>query len=136
MMLSRMFPDVVSVARPGSSDGGSAPQFTVITCFAARSDEPAAAVVAPEDSLSSPPPPHPAATRLSAATSAAAQNQAFLLFIPWFPSLWTSRLPLPDLHHRASMVPFQTSPPPTAAPCVRQRARDPPGRSGGSPLFD
>ena len=35
MMLSRMLEEVVSVARPGSSDGGSVPQFTVITCSAA-----------------------------------------------------------------------------------------------------
>jgi hypothetical protein len=31
MMLSRMLEEVTSVARPGSSDGGSVPQFTVIT---------------------------------------------------------------------------------------------------------
>jgi hypothetical protein len=30
-MFRRMFDDVVSVARPGSSDGGSAPQPTVMT---------------------------------------------------------------------------------------------------------
>ena len=31
MMFSRMLEEVVSVARPGSSDGGSVPQLTVIT---------------------------------------------------------------------------------------------------------
>jgi len=33
MMLRRMFEEVVSVASPGSSDGGSAPQLIVISCF-------------------------------------------------------------------------------------------------------
>ena len=35
MMLSRMLAEVVSLARPGSSDGGSVPQLTVKTCSAA-----------------------------------------------------------------------------------------------------
>ncbi len=30
MMLSRMLEEVTSVARPGSSEGGSVPQFTVM----------------------------------------------------------------------------------------------------------
>ena len=58
MMFRRMLLDVVSVARPGSSDGGSVPQLTVISCFAARPPAP-----------SSPPPQAVSATRSARATA-------------------------------------------------------------------
>jgi hypothetical protein len=61
MMLKRMFAEVVSVARPGSSDGGSAPQLTVISCFAA---------VLPSDEPSSLLPPQAATTMRNATESA------------------------------------------------------------------
>jgi len=59
MMLRRMFDDVVSVARPGSSDGGSAPQLTVISCFAALSPDAPSSL-----------PPHAAAATRSPSASA------------------------------------------------------------------
>ena len=78
MMLSRMFDDVVSVARPGSSDGGSVPQFTVITCSAASVPP---SVVAPVPAASSSSPPQPAATRARLVTSSASHNQRVFVLI-------------------------------------------------------
>jgi hypothetical protein len=60
MMFEMMLEDVVSEARPGSSDGGSDPQLTVIT--------PSVAPASPSS-----PPPQAVAVRASAATRTASQ---------------------------------------------------------------
>src|SRR5215207_11669761 len=79
MMLRRMFEDVVSVARPGSSDGGSVPQFTVMTCSAAAAPPVSPPAVLPPELSSSPP--QPAATSARPARTAASHGQPLLSFI-------------------------------------------------------
>ena len=77
MMLSRMLEEVVSVARPGSSDGGSVPQFTVITCSAASVPP----VVAPVPAASLSSPPQPAATRARLVTASPSHSQRVFVLI-------------------------------------------------------
>jgi hypothetical protein len=84
MMLSRMFADVVSLARPGSSDGGSVPQFTVSVCSAAgppASSCSSCVVPVPAASPPSSSPPQPAATRARLATSMAKSSQRVLILM-------------------------------------------------------
>src|SRR5689334_15563265 len=68
MMFRSTFDDVVSVASPGSSDGGSAPQAIVIVCLAASDPPPPE----PPLELLLLPPPQPAATSAATATRRAA----------------------------------------------------------------
>ena len=56
-MFTRMLEEVVSVARPGSSDGGSAPHPTVMTCSAAGAPPEPSPVGAAFPPLSLPPQP-------------------------------------------------------------------------------
>ena len=77
MMLKRMFAEVVSVARPGSSDGGSAPQLTVISCLAAflPSDEPSSLL-----------PPQAAMTMRNTTENATEETEeSFFMGMRWFP---------------------------------------------------
>ena len=80
MMLSRIPDEVVSVARPGSSEGGSVPQFTVIVWSAARPPSVAAVLVPAAVSSPSSLPPQPAASSANDAAlsaSAAAKVERF-----------------------------------------------------------
>ena len=71
-----MAAEVVSLARPGSSDGGSAPQLIVISWLAAL--VPPSSVVSPVPAASPPSsssPPQPAATKARLATNMARSSQ-------------------------------------------------------------
>ena len=79
MMFRSTFDDVVSVASPGSSDGGSAPQAIVIVWFAASAPPPPELLLVP--------PPQPAATSAATATRRAASAIELRVRIGWCPFL-------------------------------------------------
>src|SRR2546423_15075630 len=80
-MFSTTYADVVSVARPGSSDGGSLP---IATRRAPPDAVPEAPVVVP---LLLPPPPQPAATKARPRTAASARGRASVVRIACLPAV-------------------------------------------------
>ena len=75
MRFSRIAAEVVSLARPGSSEGGSAPQLIVISWLAAFVPPSSVVSPVPAASPSSSSPPQPAATKARLATSMARSSQ-------------------------------------------------------------
>ncbi len=90
-----MYADVVSVARPGSSDGGSAPQLIVIDLIGGESPTLRRSRLAPAASSSSPPHPRRPGRRKPTAAAAKGARMVMLIGAPFIEPSWFGRTGVP-----------------------------------------